>query len=268
MGQGGKPLAEGTTPGFGDASRTDGASSKVVLRSVPNQAYTVGEKLTFAVQYGALTAGYATLSIPEVIQRGNRPVFHVVAEATSLQFFDLFFKVHDVLDSYIDVDDAFSWGYEKHLREGGYQADAVYDYDQDSGMIREPAKGKQAPMPFASQDVLSCFYYFRTQPMAVGSVVAIPVTADNMKSYQLTVNVLRKERVSTLAGVFDCVVVQPHLAFQGVLRQRGEVFLWVTDDQRRLPVLIRSKIVIGSININLQNAQWVQPSRGASSGKR
>ena len=233
-------------------------------KKVPNGAFTVGEKLTFAVQYGGMTAGYATLSIPGLVTMHGRPAFHILAEAQSQPFFNAIFKVHDFLDSYIDVDYGFSWGYEKHLHEGHFISDAVYDYDQRRGLILEPAKNTQEPMPIGSQDVLSCFYYFRTQPMVVGSTVHMSVTADDKKSYQLVVNVLRKERVSTLAGTFDCVVVQPHLFFNGVFRQRADVFLWITDDERRLPVLIRSKIIIGSININLQNAQWVRPAPGAS----
>ena len=231
---------------------------------VPNDAFTVGEKLTFAVQYGSVTAGYATLSIPEVVEYNGRPAFHVVAEARTHPFFETFFKVHDVLTSYIDVDYAFPWRYEKHIHEGGFKADASYEYDHRDCAIREPAKGTSAEMPEDSQDVLSCFYYFRTQPMVVGSVVTIPVTADDMKSYGLTVNVLRKESISTLAGDFDCVVVQPHLTFQGVFQQKGEVTIWLTDDQRRIPVLVKSKIAIGSITVNLQDAEWVEPEHGAA----
>lgn len=256
------PAAQGRTPKAVapplDEARAYG------WKPVPNAAYAMGERLTFAVQYGMLTAGYATLSIPAVVQREGRPVFHVMAEARSLPFFDAFFRVDDRLDSYIDTDYGFSWGYEKHLQEGRFRADAIYDYDQRRGLMLEPAKGTQAPMPIGSQDVLSCFYYFRTQPLIVGSVLSIPVTADDKKSYVLSVDVLRKERVSTLAGAFYCLVVQPHLTFNGVFRQKGEVTLWITDDERRLPVLIRSKIIIGSININLQRVQWVQPAKGTA----
>lgn len=235
-------------------------AKKYGWKKVPNRAFTAGEKLTFAVQYGNVTAGYATLSIPEVLDIGGRPVFHVVGEAKTHPFFETFFKVRDRLETNIDVDYAISWRYEKHLHEGGYIADASYDYDQRAGMIREPAKGKEAPMPISSQDVLSCFYWFRTQPMEIGSEATVQVTADDMKSYGLKVDVLRKERVKTLAGEFDCVVVQPHLTFQGVFQQKGEVFIWLTDDARRIPVMVRSKIVIGSININLQDAEWVEPA--------
>jgi hypothetical protein len=55
-------------------------------------------------------------------------------------------------------------------------------------------------------------------------------------------------------------VVQPHLTFQGVFQQKGEVLIWLTDDVRRIPVMVRSKIAIGSININLQDAEWVEPA--------
>jgi LysM repeat protein len=225
-----------------------------------NHAYTVGEKLTFAVQYGSITAGYATLSITEQPELGGRPTLHVVAEARTHPFFETFFKVRDRIESFIDTDYGFPWRYEKHLREGGYSADAFYLFDQRAGKIVEPDKGHEAPMPVGSQDVMSCFYWFRTLPLNVGDEATIPVTADDMKSYQLKVNVLRKEKAETLAGDFDCIVVEPHLTFQGVFQQKGQVLLWITDDARRIPVKIRSKIAIGSININLQDAEWVEPA--------
>ena len=247
------------------------AAAKVVVKAPPpgeakrykwskvaNHAFTVGEKLTFAVQYGNITAGYAIMSIPEVVAEAGRPVYHLVAIARTHPFFEHIFKVQDRIESYIDVDYLFPWRYEKHLHEGGHIADAQYAYDQRTGFMREPAKGKDEPMPIGSQDVLSCFYYFRTMDMTVGSEQSIRVSADDMKNYELKVNILRKERVSSLAGDFDCVVVQPHLTFQGVFQQKGEVFIWITDDERRIPVKVQSKIAIGSININLQDAEWVE----------
>ncbi|HTB33577.1 MAG TPA: DUF3108 domain-containing protein [bacterium] len=226
---------------------------------IPNHAFTVGETLTFAVQYGGLTAGYATLAIPDLLRLEGRPCFHVVATAKTIPFFETFFTVLDRIESGIDVDCAFSWHYEKHIHEGGFLADASYVYDQRAHQMREPAKGKQVAMPALAQDVLSCFYYFRTLKLAPGDHVTVPVTADDWKSYVLGVDVLRRERRECLAGTFDCLVVVPHMAFQGVFQQKGEVTLWVTDDARHIPVYIKSKIAIGSININLKDAEWVQP---------
>ena len=226
---------------------------------VPNHAFTVGETLTFAVQYGGMTAGYATLAIPDLLRLEGRPCFHVVASAKTIPFFESFFTVLDRIESGIDVDSAFSWHYEKHIHEGGFLSDASYVYDQRAHRMREPAKGKQVTMPPLAQDVLSCFYYFRTLKLAPGDHITVPVTADDWKSYVLAVDVLRRERRDCLAGTFDCLVVVPHMAFKGVFQQKGEVTLWVTDDQRHIPVYIKSKIAIGSININLKDAEWVEP---------
>ncbi len=242
-----------------------GARASAVIRSwprVPDRAFGPGERLTFAVRYAGITAGYATLSVLGVERRMGRRVLHIQATARSQPFFDAFFRVRDVLDSYLDADSAFSWGYDKHLAEGRYRADASYVYDQYRGEILEPAKGTSAPMPPRAQDVLSCYYYFRDLSLTVGSTVSIPVTADDMKSYRLTVAVLGRQRVRVLAGTFDCLLVRPRLAFQGVLRQRGKVLVWVTDDARHIPVLIRSKIVIGDIDINLAKIEGAYPPEG------
>lgn len=225
----------------------------------PNRAFTVGERLTFAVQYAGVTAGYATLAIPEVLELEGRPCFHIVATAQTIPLFETFFTVLDRVDSGIDADYGFSWHYEKHIHEGGFQADASYVYDQRARRLREPAKGKQMDMPPLAQDVLSCFYYFRTLALAPGDHVTVPVTADDWKSYVLGVDVLRREKRDCLAGSFDCLVVVPHMEFKGVFQQKGEVTLWVTDDARHIPVYIKSKIAIGSININLKDAEWVEP---------
>lgn len=225
-----------------------------------NRAYAVGEKLTFAVQYFKLTGGYATLTVTEMSGQQGRPCLHVVAEAKSLASFEWIIKVRDRIETFIDAEALIPWRYEKHLREGGYSADAFYIFDQRSHKMLEPDKGKSADILPETQDVLSCFYWFRTMDLKVGDSSWIKVAADDMKSYDLKIDVLRKERVSTLAGDFDCILVQPHLQFEGVFQQKGDIFIWITDDERRIPVKIKSKIALGSINLNLQDAEWVQPS--------
>lgn len=226
----------------------------------PNAAFTVGEKLSFVVQYGGMTAGYATLEIPQVEAQEGRPCFRIEARARTIPLFEAIFTVEDRVVTCLDVDHAFSWHYEKHIHEGGYKADASYILDQRAHRMLEPAKSKAMDAPPLTQDILSCFYYFRTLTLKPGDRVLIPVTADDWKSYELSVDVVRREAVTTLAGTFDCLVVVPHMAFKGVFQQTGEVTMWVTDDARHLPVLIKSKIFIGSININLRDAEWVEPA--------
>ena len=253
------PAAAAQGPASSKLSAKARAKADAKLPHYANHAYALGEVLTFAVQYFNVTGGYATLSVTETTQESGRACLHIQARAKTQAFFETFFKVRDTIDSYIDLQSLAPWRYEKHLHEGGYSADASYVYDQRAHKMLEPAKGKQIDIEPETQDVLSCFYRFRNMDLKVGSTVSMPVADDMMKKYTLKIDVLKKERVHSLAGDFDCVEVQPHLLSAGVFQQKGEVFIWVTDDARHIPVKIKSKIAIGSININLQDATWAKP---------
>lgn len=245
-------------PSQGRAARAAAKASEPVFVKVPNNAFGVGERLKFAVQYFGVTAGDAILSVKDYALQSGRPTLHVVAEARTHPFFERFFRVRDQVETFIDMEGLFPWRYEKHLQEGKYKADSFFLYDQRKHLIIDD-RGQSKVIPAASQDVISCFYYFRTLKLEPGQEHWLKVTADDMKNYELQIKVLRREKVKVLAGQFDCLVVQPFMKFEGVFQQKGEVFVWISDDPRHLPVLIKSKILIGTIDIVLQDAQWVAP---------
>jgi hypothetical protein len=116
----------------------------------------------------------------------------------------------------------------------------------------EEAAEEKTIAPF-SEDLISCFYYFRLLPMQVGKTYAIP-TQSSGKNYQLYVRVLDREKVTVPAGTFDCFRLKPIVKEDTVFRNKGEIDLWVTTDQRRMPVKVESGIVIGSIDIDLVDA--------------
>lgn len=66
-------------------------------------------------------------------------------------------------------------------------------------------------------------------------------------------SVLRRERIRVPAGSFDCILVKPELRSEGIFDQKGEIFVWMTDDGRHMPVLMRSAIVIGEIACLLES---------------
>jgi hypothetical protein len=100
------------------------------------------------------------------------------------------------------------------------------------------------------QDVLSAFYYVRTRPLVIGSTLNIP-THDNKKSYDMEVKVHKRERIEVPAGKFDCILVEPMLKSEGVFKSKGSILIWLTDDDRRIPVLVKSRVPVGSISVSL-----------------
>jgi len=81
-------------------------------------------------------------------------------------------------------------------------------------------------------------------------MISIP-THDNEKSYDMVVKVLRRERVEVPAGKFDCVLVEPVLKSEGIFKAKGQMLVWLSDDERRIPVQVKSKVPIGSISVSL-----------------
>ena len=157
--------------------------------------------------------------------------------------------MRDRAESSIDAESLFTRRFEMHLRVGAYRKDLVIRFDQ-SARKAVYEDGKSLGVPARVHDVLSAFYYVRTCPLPDGGTVSIP-THDNEKSYEMVVKVLRRERIEVPAGKFDCVVVEPILKSEGIFKSKGEMFVWLSDDDRRIPVQVKSKVPIGSISVTL-----------------
>jgi hypothetical protein len=211
-----------------------------------------GEKLVFSVQYGLVTAGEATMEVRNLAALGARTCYRIVSDARTNDFFSKFFEVRDRYESYMDTTELYSLRYEKHVREGKFKRDDVVDFDQTAH--RAVYKNRQVPIPPRTQDVLSALYYVRTLPLEVGQSIALANHTDG-KNYPLVVKVLGRERVKVDAGEFDCIVVEPILRGPGVFTQKGRLTVWLTDDRRRLPVLMKSKVVIGHVAAVLTSYQ-------------
>ena len=230
-------------------------ASQKIDRVVHNRAFDVGEKLTFVIRYGPVVAGSSTMSIPEIELINGEETYKIVTEARSSPFFSTFYKVRDRVESYIDRDGLFTWRFEKYLREGKYRADRYVDYDQVNGWAVTNKKDSMR-IPPCVQDILSSFYYIRTQELKVGKSLYIDNHADN-KLYPLEVKVHKKERIKVKAGEFDCVVVEPILRASGLFKSKGRLLVWLTDDERKIPVQMKSKIIVGYITAELKMMEGI-----------
>ena len=209
----------------------------------------MGEHLEFVIAWGVVKAGIATMSVIDTVEIFGRPSYRIETTAHSSSFFDRMYKVRDRVESLMDIGGLFSWKFEKHLREGKYKADRYAIFDQLNERVIN--KNDTVPAPLYVQDILASFYYFRTQPLKVGTHFDIENYSDG-KVYPLRVIVHRKETIKVPAGKFDCIVVEPVLREEGLFKAKGKLTIWLTDDKRRMPVLMKSKILVGSIDARLK----------------
>lgn len=211
--------------------------------------YRLGEVCTFEIGYGPIKAGVATIAVEDTLTYFGQKVMHVRTRARSNRFFDAFFKVRDQATSYIDADSLFARYHAKTIREGGYEKDVEVHFDQVAGIAYEP-DGDELEFEPTLHDVLSAFFRVRTLPLPEGAVIDLP-THDDDEIYDLKIEVVRREMRDTPLGRVRCVVVQPRLGEGGLFRSQGDLFVWFTDDERRIPVLMEATVPVGAIQARL-----------------
>lgn len=233
-----------------DSASLRGQNTHETLPASPTP-FKAGESLRFSVQYGFIHAGSAYLEVPEVMQYEGHAVWRLVARAESNGFFDKMYKVRNRIESMWDHDSLFSWRYFEDRHEGHYTANDTMLFMPDSGKVHYK-NGQVYSVPPHVQDALSAFYYTRFKPLPIGGSVFFDYHASR-KSAPMEVKILGRDEVHTPAGKFKCVMIEPLLKAGGIFKNNGRLVIWITDDARRMPVLMRSKVAIGSISVILQD---------------
>ena len=222
--------------------------------------FFVGEELLFEVRWMGLLAGSASMAVSGQVSRDGHNVYHIRSSAESSPFFSLFYNVRDRGETFVDVRELYPWYFRLDQREGSRTAQRTVAFDQWRG-VATYTKNQETPqevqVPVGVQDSLSSFYILRTLPLHVGQSIHLH-TFSNGKTYDVEVQILRREKVEAYWGTVDALVVRPLMRFQEILRQKGEVLIWVTDDDRRLPIRMTTAIKVGSIEATLIDVKSLQ----------
>ena len=228
------------------------------FRKIEHNAFKEGEKLVFDLDYGFVTAGVAMFSIPRIKRISGREVYHILFEVNSVPSFDWFYKVRDRYETYVDVEGVFPWRFEQHIREGSYTRDFAAFFDQRR-RIAKTSEGEYE-IPLYVNDMVSAFYYARTldySKLKINDRIHLENFYKN-KVYDLDVKYLGKETVTVPAGTFDCLVVEPLVKEGGLFKHEGNIIVWLTDDEVKMPVKVKTKIVIGSVDANLSHYEGIK----------
>jgi len=228
------------------------------LRKIPNEAFGVGERLVFDVNYGFITAGEAVMSIPSHDSISGRNCYRVEFTVSSLPSFSWVYKVEDRYLTFIDVEAIAPWKFEQHIREGSYKRDFIAEFDQVH-LVARTSEGSYR-IPQYVHDIMSAFYYARTldfSGMKVGDIITLYNFYKNTTN-ELGVKFLGRQELEVEAGTFNTVVVEPLVKEGGLFKSEGRIVIWLTDDERKIPVRVNAKVVIGSIDTELREYSGVR----------
>ncbi|MBK7257382.1 MAG: DUF3108 domain-containing protein [Ignavibacteriae bacterium] len=221
-------------------------------RTIKQNAFGVGEKLVFDVNYGMVTAGEAFMTIARTDSMFGRKAYRIEFGVNSLPSFSWIYKVEDRYLTFIDVEAIAPLRFEQHIREGSYSRDFTADFDQMRHVART-SEGEY-PIPPYVHDILSAFYYARIvdySKFAVGDTIGLHNFYKD-KSHELIVRFLGRQELEVEAGTFRTLVVEPLVKEGGLFKSEGRIVIWLTDDERKLPVRVNTKVVIGSIDVELR----------------
>jgi len=212
--------------------------------------FGVGEKMDFVVQYGVLEIGEAALEVRREKEMRGRRILEITNQARSAGWVDRIFKIRDRVQSFLDPENFHSLGFAKQLHEGRYKREMHADYLQEEGIARYK-EGEVELVP-GSQDILTAIYFLRTVDLEPGTRLGIPLH-DDKKNYQVEVEVLRRESVDTDLGPIDCLLLEPTLQSGGIFNKAGRLWVWISEDERRLIVQLKSKAPVGAFSSVLRS---------------
>lgn len=234
----------------------DSALSRPVLalRHIPQPAART-EDLRYAVRYGFLQAGEANLRTEPGPEYGGRPTWRVVGTGRSTGAFDWIFKVRDHYESHVDFEGGFPHFFHRSIREGGYRLERTVQFDPERRTARTEDRDRirHQALPAFCQDLVSAFHYARQLPLDQlpdGALIEMPIFLDG-KVHTVRARKMGSEAVDVAAGTFDCWSFKPVVMSGRIWASEDDLTVYVSSDARRIPVLVKSDLVVGSIRLEL-----------------
>lgn len=223
-----------------------------------------GERLTFSLGWGIITAGTAVLEVKPA--RDGKTEFYTYAHDDGA--LKKIYPVADTIYTRVRNKGLMTEVFRKTLNEGSYHNKSVIRFDRQGGkawlsdtVFADPVKHvvkRSADTAVAIQgmehSIMSAFYFVRTMPLTVGDTSRFSAVSGK-KRYELKVLVHGRETLSTKIGKVNCVKIEPVLDGDGIFVSKGRIFIWLTDDERRIPVLMECEIALGSIKAKLINVK-------------
>lgn len=222
-------------------------------------AFQPGEQITYKLKYGFFTAAQANIKVENSpIKFDGHPAMHIIADAKTAGTFDLFYKVRNRYETYIDPKTLLPYYYAEERHEAKYRHDDKVSFDHTSHKITA-AKGS---FPFSGNvfDFLSAYYYARNinvSHLKIGEKLELRYFLED-GIHSLGITYLGKEKVKCGMGTFNCLKFNPTIIPGRIFRKNSMLYLWITDDNNRIPVKAHVELLVGSLVMDLTGAKGLK----------
>lgn len=215
-----------------------------------------GEVLSYKLKYGFITAAEATIKVQNSdLKFDNKPTYKLTVDAETSGTFDVFYKVRDHYDSYIDKTDLLPYFYQENIREASYKRQDKARFSQDAKKVVSN-RGTFTTPTTQTFDLVSAYYFARSldiTKLKTGDKFKLNYFLGDEIS-ALEIEYIGKETVKSKLGNIRCLKFSPSIKPGRIFKKDSRLYLWVTDDGNRVPVKAQVEILVGAVTMELKSA--------------
>lgn len=230
------------------------------LPFVKEPVFQAGEVLKYKLRYGFITAAEGTLKVTESdLKFDGKPTFKLSVDAATSGTFDIFYKIRDHYDSYIDKVNLKPYFYQENIREGSYRREDKARFSQGEQKV-VATKGTFKTPNSQTFDLVSTYYFARSldiSKMNIGDEVKVNYFLGD-EINQLEIQFVGRETVKTKLGKIKCLKFSPSIKPGRIFRKDSKLYLWITDDGNRVPVKAQVEILVGAVTMEIKSADGLK----------
>lgn len=222
------------------------------LTKIGDPVFKVGEELDYKLKYGFFTAAEANLHVEESDKKfDGHPAYHIIADSKTAGTFDIFYKVRNRYETYVDQTTLMPYFYTENRHEASYKHSDNVTFNHAD----EKITANKGVYPFKGKvfDFLSAYYFSRSidvSKVKIGDKFDLKYfLEDGVQTLEITY--VGKEKVNCALGDFNCLKFNPTIIPGRVFRKNSKLYLWITDDGNRIPVKAHVELVVGSVTMDL-----------------
>ena len=227
-----------------------------------------GERITYDAVYNWgfiwIKAGLVEFKVNDTKYKGQ-DAYHFNSYGASIPSYDWLFKVRDYFQSYAQKDNLAPLFFDRNTYEGGYSVHNRFSFDYQDSLIYTKTENSDRPyledtlgLSQNIYDVVSGVYYIRNldfDKYEINDTIPIHMIIDN-EIFNLYIRYLGKEVLKTHDKREFNTIKFSALLIEGTIFNEGEdLYVWVSDDLNRIPILVEAKILIGSVKATLSGTE-------------
>lgn len=211
--------------------------------------FATGERLTYALTFLGMRAGTAVMEVQDTAPIADHAALKLITTAKSSSAVTKFYPVDNRVESTVDAESLAPYHLVFNRREGRKKNDFDVTFHHAEGTVLSIKDGvsETLTIPPGTHDLISCLYYIRSLPsIQLGSSVVLNLHHDK-KNYRVEVRAEGIEKVQGLLGEVEAIRLLVIMPFQGLFLNEGNIRVWLTNDAQRVPLMMKAKIIIGSV---------------------